>query len=109
MQDAYAVEKNNVGTWALIGYTAPGKANDDGSSSTTNFTYSGATVSESGVTTQVTGAWTANNIPTLNECIPKSGGNWIVSTNAIGSAGQDSYQATTTCTELTPTFSKIGQ
>lgn len=107
-------EANKYGPWNLIGYTAPGKAAADGkSSSTTNFTYSGAAVSESGVTTAVTNAWTANNIATLNDCAPKaSGANWTVSTVAIGSDGQDSYTAAvpeTDCKALTPTFDKIGQ
>ena len=113
LQQAYVNEANKYGPWNLIGYTAPGTAANDGSSSTTNFTYSGATVSESGVTDAVTGAWKANNIATLNDCAPgTSSANWTVSTVAIGSDGQDSYTAAvanTDCKALTPTFDKIGQ
>ena len=87
-------EANKYGPWNLIGYTAPGTAAADGkSSSTTNFTYSGAEVNESGVKAAVSGAWVANNIATLNDCAPAaSSGNWTVSTNEIGSDGQDSYR-----------------
>lgn len=114
LQQAYVNEANKYGPWNLIGYTAPGTAAADGkSSSTTNFTYSGAEVNESGVTAAVSGAWVANNIATLNDCAPAaSSGNWTVSTNEIGSDGQDSYTAavgSTDCKALTPTFDKIGQ
>lgn len=114
LQQAYVNEANKYGPWNLIGYTAPGTAANDGSSSTTNFTYSEATVSESGVTDAVSGAWKANNIATLNDCTPGASGaaNWTVSTVAIGSDGQDSYTAAvanTDCKALTPTFDKIGQ
>ena len=46
LQDAYVSESNLVGTWAKIGYVAPGaaKAGDDGT--TTNFTYTGAIESD---------------------------------------------------------------
>ena len=109
MQQAYYSENNLAGGWTLIGYTAPGN-----NGTTANFTYSGATVDESGVTAAVTGAWKANNIATLNDCTPGAGGsaNWTVSTVAIGSDGQDSYEAAvanTACKALTPTFDKIGK
>lgn len=102
-------EANKYGPWNLIGYTAPGN-----NGTTANFTYSGATVDESGVTAAVTGAWKANNIATLNDCTPGTNGsaNWTVSTVAIGSDGQDSYEAAvanTACKALTPTFDKIGK
>lgn len=42
LQDAYASENNTVGTWASIGYIAPGaKAASEDSSTTSAFSYSG--------------------------------------------------------------------
>ena len=54
--------------------------------------------------------WEAANKAKLNDC--EAGKNWTISTNAIGSNGQDTYEAdvnTTECQALTATFGKIGQ
>lgn len=90
----------------MIGYTAPngGKTN--------NFEYTKTALSDDAATakTEQTSVWEATNKAKLNDCT--GGKNWTINTGAIGSAGQDSYEAVvanTECTALTPTFSKIGQ
>ncbi|MEE1275564.1 MAG: hypothetical protein UHC59_01075 [Fibrobacteraceae bacterium] len=96
----------------MIGYTAPGDQANDGSSSTTNFTFNRTALADDNASakTEQTDVWTATNKAKLNDCT--SAANWTISTGAIGSAGQDSYEAkvaSTDCKALTPTFDKIGK
>ena len=91
----------------MIGYTAPGNNKE-----TNNFKFSATGLADDAGTSKLaeTDVWEAENKAKLNDCT--SGKNWTISTNAIGSAGQDSYiaeVASTECTALTPTFDKIGQ
>lgn len=103
MQDAYAVEKNAVGNWALIGYKAPqttGTANQ-----TTNFAYTETyTVGTSEV-------WTATSKVKLNDCA--IGNTWTVTSamaNAAVSADVNHAAAlgdATNCEGLTPSFTSL--
>lgn len=107
LQQAYVSESNAYGSWKLIGYTAPGNNKE-----TNNFKFSATGLADDAGTSKLaeTDVWEAENKAKLNDCT--SGKNWTISTNAIGSAGQDSYiaeVASTECTALTPTFDKIGQ
>lgn len=103
MQDAYAVEKNAVGNWALIGYKAPqttGTAN-----ATTNFTYS-ETYTEG--TSEV---WIATSRVKLNDCA--IGKTWTVTSamaNAAASADVNHTAAlgdAANCEGLTPSFTSL--
>lgn len=107
LQDAYFAELNSFGTWAKIGYTAPGekvKGASDGSYASTNFTYSGGNTpaevtcpdnyeNKAGVctnsedaTTSAKGAklsegWKAKNNVQLNDCT--SGDHWKISAESV--------------------------
>ena len=114
LQEAYFAEKNEVGGWNMIGYTAPGTSatKTEGSGYTTQFTYTGgadkaATSVAVGTTASgATALWTAANRGALNNC---SAGSWTIS--VWNNSGKDSYVAAVTgtgCAELTPNFSAIG-
>ena len=113
LQDAYVSESNLVGSWAKIGYVAPGakKAGDDGT--TTNFTYTGAiksdTVAVAGL--QKKEGWKAAARVALNDC--PSGSAWIVSVEGNDNKNSVSYEAAPPADKcgdaLTPTFNKIGK
>ena len=101
MQDAYAVEKNDVGTWALIGYKAPQTTSTAGV--TTNFTYTETSTSA--------GTWNATNNVKLNDCT--KGSKWtVVSEMANGSQSADVNHTAdvsndTDCGGLTPSFESL--
>lgn len=108
MQQAYMLENNELGGWALVGYKAPGVNNI-----TSNFTYSGVTESSSvAITAGLTNAWNASNKAKLNEC--GIGTNWTVSFTAassavdVGSVGLNITVAEA-CKPLTPNFENIGK
>lgn len=106
LQQAYVAEANEYGSWKLIGYTAPN------SGETNNFEYTATALAEDGASSKdaETNVWEAANKAKLNDC--EAGKNWTISTNTIGSNGQDTYKAEvngTGCQALTATFGKIGQ
>lgn len=111
MQDAYASESNKAGTWKNIGYVAPGATAACSSGQTTNFEYSGAIDDDIEITQNapsgVTG-WLADNRVALNGCIIGSE-DWTIKVTAATNGNSLTYQATTACDELTPSFEKIGQ
>ena len=57
LQEAYAAEKNEVGGWSVIGYTAPGAKTDSINFESPNFKYIGGGA-----------AWSASNTAKLNDC-----------------------------------------
>ena len=100
------MEASTVGTWAQIGYNAPGKANGSNSSSTTNFGYGDSNSSGKQV-------WTATAKVNLNDC--KVGDTWTASASAEHSAADGTtYVYITTggtdaCTGLTPSFANLAR
>lgn len=113
LQDAYVSESNLVGTWAKIGYVAPGapKAGEDGT--TTNFTYTGAiTVDTLAVAdlSEFKEGWKAAARVALNDCPPTASA-WTVSVKGNTNGNSVSYKADPPeCgVALTPTFNKIGK
>lgn len=112
LQDAYAAEKDTLGTWYSIGYTAPGTvsqgtASTAASSKSTNFSYK-ETVGE-------TETWTASNNSKLNDCAADSKA-WTVTTTkntgndaaTLGALKHVAAVSKTGCDVLTPTFEQIG-
>ena len=88
MQDAYFVDQQTIGTWALIGYTAP---------TSTNFTYDGKDAT-SGKT------WTATAIfDDDGKCDSKE---WSITVSTPSS--KIKYVASDNCPALTPNFKNIG-
>ena len=120
LQQAYISESATfIGSWALIGYKAPGSTGTD-AGATTNFSYAPASGAPTGanstaLATGVTGAWTATNNAKLNDC--PSAANWTVSVSAssAGVAGEATYTAAfkadnkAACQPLTPSFETISQ
>ena len=105
LQDAYTVEASTVGTWAQIGYNAPGTYANS-TSTTTNFKYSDDTEDDGSQS-----VWTAEALVTLNDCT--KGGTWT----ATAKPDHDADKGTTyvgietggepLCTGLTPSFDKL--
>ena len=92
MQDAYFVDQQEIGTWNLIGYTAP---------TSTNFEYGGGTLT-SGKT------WTATAIfDDDGKCTGTGGKEWSI-TVSKESSGKIKYVASNNCPALTPNFQNIG-
>ena len=87
MQDAYFVDQNEIGTWKLIGYTAP---------TSTNFTY-----------TETEGSapqWKAHaDFDDDGKCSSKD---WTVSVTTP--SDKIKYVASNNCPALTPNFKNIG-
>ena len=111
LQDAYVSESNKIGSWTLVGYVAPGASSaSDDSPSTTNFTYYGSGDFTSGAIdiADQSDAWVAKNIPALNDCAAGNG-KWNIDIKANSNGNSVSYEAETTCEQLTPSFTKIGK
>ena len=111
MQDAFASEANKYGTWKSIGYVAPGASAAGSSSNTTNFSYSGAISADADITTSAPSnveGWLADNRVALNDCAIGAG-DWKIVLNAQSNGNSLKYTASTSCSELTPSFAKIGQ
>ena len=112
LQDAYAAESNKLGTWKLIGYTAPGTKADDNEFSTTSFKYTGAAKDavdlEKDDGADIADAWKAEALVALNDCA--KGKTWSIEVkgtpNAVSYEG--SYSDQTNCEALTPNFTNIG-
>jgi prepilin-type N-terminal cleavage/methylation domain len=111
MQDAFALERNAVGNWTEIGYSAPGKKSDASTYESDNFKYTG--VDPLHGTGAVADAWLAENPDTkLDDC--KAGtGKWSL-TIQIGSGDNQGNVAFTVgkanpaeCAGLTPAFDKL--
>ena len=111
LQDAYASEANKAGTWSSIGYVAPGATAAGSSSQTTNFTYSTSISADVEIATNqpnsATG-WLADNRVALNDCTIGSG-DWTIFVSAATNGNSLTYNATTQCPGLTPSFSNIGK
>lgn len=107
LQESYALEKNEVGGWSAIGYTAPGEKTDSITFESHNFMYIGGGT-----------AWSASNKAKLNDCAaiasPSiSDNNWkIVAEMQDAAAGDGAVVVTRTigddCGGLTPSFETIG-
>ena len=111
LQDAYVSESNKIGNWTLIGYVAPGASSaSDASPSTTNFTYYGSGTFVSGVAdiADMADAWVAKNNAALNDCAADAG-KWDIAIKANSNGNSVSYDASTNCAQLTPSFTKIGK
>ncbi len=103
-------ESNAVGSWKLIGYVAPGATAAGSSGTTTNFSYSGSIAADVNISsmTDQANAWLADNLVALNDCTIGSG-DWTIAVSAATNGNSLTYNATTQCGELTPSFTKIGK
>ena len=108
LQDAYAAESNQLGTWTLIGYTAPGTKASADEFSTTVFKYTGGISEAASLETAVTkdNAWVAEALTALNDCA--KGKKWVIKVTGKpeGVTYENSLDAT--CEPLTPSFKNIG-
>ena len=116
LQQAYISEAVAIGTWQLIGYTAPGTKASSDSYSTTTFTHTGAIdaaapLTEDGVVKD--NAWKADAQVALNDC--KKNSTWVL--KVTGKTNGVTYEntitnngggATADCEALTPYFKNIG-
>ena len=115
LQDAYAVEANKLGSWQMIGYSAPGELKDGlntGDSreyNTTNFKYLEGVAGSAD--------WTAQANVKLNDCPSGANGKWAFK-SAFTAGGQDQGDysltfsdngSTAACKGLTPSFERVLQ
>ena len=110
MQDAFALERNLLGNWTEIGYSAPGTKSTASKFASDNFTYEG--VDPLGKTSE-DGVWKATNNKKLDDCGEKSAKWWVKATLGTGSSeGSVKYEKSATanpaaCAGLTPAFSNM--
>ncbi|MBQ9224722.1 MAG: prepilin-type N-terminal cleavage/methylation domain-containing protein [Fibrobacter sp.] len=113
MQDAFALERNALGGWTEIGYSAPGTKAHASSYASENFLYTGAAVTNGGsASTQVTinDAWKATGKVKLDDCA--IGGWWAFdikngTSNQQGNVGYEAKTSSAECEGLAPAFKKL--
>ena len=107
LQQAFFSERNAIGDWKIVGYSAPGT-----NSQTTNFTYSDETSYEDNTVTTAptTDIWRATARVTLNDC-KGTNAYWGVK-GAISNSAEITFATglgdETNCLTLTPNFKTIG-
>ena len=108
MQDAYAVEANDIGKWQEIGYTGPGS---NGASTSASAVFGYAEVPKNGSGNNATAGWKAQPKSKLNDCDGTE--YWQLNTKYVVEAGQTQgnalYQTAGSddCTALTPSFKQL--
>ena len=121
MQDAFALERNILGSWTEIGYSAPGKKDHASSYRSDNFTYTGTAVTQSNSGFNASGdptaatiadAWKASNKVKLDDCAID--GFWSITiTNGTGAnQGNVGYSVKTSsaeCEGLAPAIVKLAR
>ena len=112
MQDAFALERNLLGSWTEIGYSAPGKKTHASSFVSDNFYYYGASVTNSNNATSVNDALKIQNKVKLDDC--QIDGYWTMDiTNGTGAnQGNVAYATRTSsaeCEGLAPAFTKLAK
>ena len=105
MQDAYFQEKNDVGDWLAIGYSAPGTKQGTYSYFSNVFLYNG---------TQNGADWVAVPKVDLNECGAGTANAWKAEATLSGTAGSaGSFRISVTgdakCTPLTASWSTLSR
>lgn len=117
MQDAFALERNALGGWTEIGYSAPGTKTHASSYYSDNFTYTGAAVTATNrgsASTQstVADAWKATGKVKLDDCA--IGGWWSFTikngtSNQQGNVGYEAKTSSAECEGLAPAFKKLNK
>lgn len=112
-------ESNAVGSWKLIGYVSPGSTSASTEGSTTNFAYTaGEDLAVAGDTLAITTmgtegkiTWQAKNRVALNDCAVADDNVWTITTKAATNGNSVTYAAAVAdnCSQLTPSFDKIGK
>ena len=104
LQDAFAVEANEMGDWNQIGYSAPGTRDNSAKYHTDNFEYTDSFTAAQAV-------WTAKAKVVLNAC--NKNGTWtLTATKAENTATEKTYiefaaGGDDECIGLTPSFTKL--
>ena len=111
MQDAFALERNTLGNWVEVGYSAPGHKSGASEFHSENFDYTGA--DPNGATTKAD-AWKAVNSKKLDD-FTANAGKWSL-TITLGSGdnqGNVAYsvaaQSNATCEGLAPAFKNLAK
>jgi prepilin-type N-terminal cleavage/methylation domain-containing protein len=116
LQDAYAGESNQLGSWSLIGYSGPGTSAGSDTTKTNNFGYGGGALKGTGEGASVaisatsgaaeTLGWVATSLVALNDVA--AGSSWTVKISA-GKTGVVAYKAEipTNAEKLTANFTQL--
>jgi len=112
MQDAFALERNELGSWTEIGYSAPGKKKHASSYESDNFVYFGTAVNSTNAKTSVTDALKIQNKAKLDDCA--IGGYWSMDItngtgNNQGNVAYDTKTSSAQCEGLAPAFKKLAK
>ena len=111
MQDAFALERNEVGNWTEIGYSAPGKKANASEYASDNFKYTGVDPLHS--TAKVSKAWYAENPDVKLDDCKAADGKWGLDITIGSGDNQGNVQFEITpnnpaaCAGLTPAFDKL--
>ncbi len=116
LADAYAAEKETVGSFSDIGYVPPGQKQSAGGYKTTTFSYTEALTAATGegASGNTQNVWTATSEGKMYDCA--KGSTWTVTTT-LTDAANTAAQGTLThvaavngnnCSVLTPSFENIG-
>ena len=97
MQDAYFQEKNNVGNWVDIGYSAPGEKKNGSSYESNTLAYAGNETC-GGATACY---WSAKAKQKLNDCAIGTG--WQLDATAVNAGADGSFTAFTIATNTSNT------
>ncbi len=104
LQDAYAAEKADVGSWIDIGYEAPGNYDKAKKSSETSvIQYSDGSVTNKSVT------WTAVPVQALNDCAAKTENAWTVTATAGDTGLKLKADGDANCIALTANWSSLNR
>ena len=110
MQDAFALERNTLGNWVEIGYSAPGQKGANSSTyASDNFNYTG--VDPLGASSKAE-AWKASNKVKLDGCA--IGGSWslTITQGGTGNEGNVGYTPVITgndCDGMAPAFKGLSR
>ncbi len=113
LQDAFAGENHQLGSWTSIGYVGPGTKVSTDSSRTNSFGYGGGDLKGNAYASAVNTSsdnvvgWIATSLTALNDVTTNS--SWTI-TVSISNAGVPHYVATmpANAEALTPSFTRLG-
>jgi type II secretory pathway pseudopilin PulG len=111
MQDAYFQEKNSLGNWGEIGYSAPGTKSNTSSYASNVFAYTGDGA-DGAVKSSVT--WKAVPRTKLNDCAANTPDAWVLTatvsaTDGTANAAQYVPSGKSQCTALTASWTNLSR
>ena len=112
MQDAFALERNALGNWIEIGYSAPGKraASNTSEYESENFKYTGD--APTAAATTLTSGWKAENKVKLDACAANGYWQFNLTLGSGNNQGNVAYAVLTSsadCDGMAPAFKNLAR